>query len=361
MTAFQKEIKEYKEVAKELGYRDLSFKEYSEINKYEVWFKSNNRYNNFVSHAYLVDDCLQVLPIQLHNRISSKNFINLMDFWLYFSQLHQVNRIVLTNAKGAKEEHDTPWQAHPYEIAINISEIMGFKKGDKASRGQDVVNIHSLFPVYKAIEDACAAIHAEDTSFNYSFNETTETDAFIVADLDWLGTENKLTFCLKEGSYCFYRQEKRYPFKLTNLQEVLENVLEDVQEGVKLKNLIQPPVVNLAKLIKSILHSYKEEFALKTSARIMDCFLDMDFTYQQVEKEAARINELSRAKDILTFGFREDEVTFHFFNQCYVILTKDEPHLPMTVKIVESEKEVISHYQQMLDHKMRKVFALKSI
>jgi hypothetical protein len=353
-------MKAYKEVAKELGYRDLSFKEYPEFNKYEVWFKANNKHNNFISHAYLEDDCLQIVPMQLNNRISSINFINLMDFWLYFSQLHQVTRIILTNTKGTKEEHDIPWESHPYEIAVHIAVIMGFEKLDKNQGEQDVANIRSLFTAYKAIVDACEAIHLEDVSFDYLLNDTTETDAFITVDFKWLGVENKFTFSLEDESYCMYHQEKRYTFEFTNLQKVIETILEDVQEGAKLKNLIQPPVVNLTKLIKSTLHSYKEEFAVETSVQIMDCFLNMKYTYQQVEKEAARINELSRY-NILSFGFREDEVTFRFFDQYYVVLTKDEPHLPIPVKIVESEKEVILHYQQILDRNMRKVFAFKSI
>lgn len=299
-------------------------------------------------------DALELFPFHLEKRNYYLDAIFAMEYWLEYANIHNLSTIRLV--KGKDYANGPTWLQHDYIDTLKIFKLMGFVSHDEGENWSlTVERATHLFPAYQKIREAFENVKQNDITFTYRFVNIFHKNAFLCFNYEWEGTDENIEFLLVDDQYSFIHLGKEYSFNFDNLSEVIAEALQVTTERNKLKNLLNPPTDNIGKLVYSLMGYRHPKIASLTNLAIMEKFIELGYTYKEVETEAVRLNEGVQAK-IISFGEKQKQITVRFFDTHYLVLLVEGHDEPLSANIVSTEKEVIDIYQNHLVKNMTKKF-----
>lgn len=355
--------KDYRTKLKQDGLYTLSFPVKNE--RHHTFMLKNRLIDRHATQTrgHVSNDSLCLFPFHTESYIHYLDAIFAMEYWLVYAEIHNLSTIRLIG-KEVKEYTNGPlWIYDDYVDLLNIFRKMGFVHHKENQTWElSVEKAINFFPTYEKIREVLASINKNDITFSYRVVNIFHKNAFLCFNYEWEGTTDNLEFLYSEGQYSFTHLGKEYPFDLTNLSEVISEALHVTTERNKLKNLLNPPTANIEKLVNSLMGYQNRKAGPRTYTAIMEGFLELGYTYKEVETEATRINEGNGVHaSLLSFGERNHQITVCFFEKHYLVLLVVAHNEPLSVDIVPTEKKVIEVYQKHLITSMTRKFEEQGI
>lgn len=312
--------KDFQQKMNSLGHYSATIQNKALLNHFRITLKSNQTHRSKItSNGIIVDDTLTLIPFICDALVSKRDFLYMMDYWIGFAKLNQLSTIRLVPKIGASGRILKYWDDSSNLGFMKTALSLGFKNSTNHEFAISIEqsNILDVLDMRLTIEEVFESIRKEDLSFVLDLNTLPTSDSsFYRYAFRWRGASNQFLFFYEKGLYYLVFNEEKMFFDKSNLVEIIQSLLQQMEDSLRIKNLIEPPHDILLSLLTkhcgflSILNPIAEE--------AMESFIQLGYTYEEVEAEAARLNEIKGlpAKNKLA-SLPYNERTLQFFNKYY--------------------------------------------
>lgn len=354
-TAYKKEFKQ-KMIA--LEHYSVTIPHISLENNFRITLKSNRSPNKKVtSNGIIVDDTLTLRPLICHSAISRRDFLFMMDYWIGFAKLKQLAHIRLVPKFGSSGNIVKYWDDSSNLGYMQTSLSLGFKSlsNHESTISLEQSDILEVLTMRQTIADAFGLIQKEDLSFVEEIHRLSTSDSsFYQFAFKWRGVSNQFIFFYEEGHYYLTFNKEQISFTKNNVADLIHSLLQQMDEGLRIKNLIDPPHdILLAFLTKCC----GPIFTLNpVTKEVMELLIQLGYTFEEVEAEAARLKEIKETTTktkLASLPYKER--TIQFFNKHYfsIILQSAEPKIFI---ISENIDDIVQFHADYFHNQLTKRF-----
>lgn len=349
---FKEHKKTYQERMEKLDNYTTRIPNMTVANYYQATFNSKMNNLKMTSNARIEDDILFLLPLHTNVSINKLDFLVILDYWTFLAKWKGLTSIQLSSRK-VNENVVKKWN-NVNEFLTMIEQI-GFMKRNGKEYEILVEDVPDLIDTRMVITNLLNAIHENDLSFNFTDFYKSDPSAFYEVRFEWRGVSKNLLFYCHDKNYSFVYEGRNIPFTQKTIAGTIENILQKIEESVKLKNLLDPPFVNISKLLNTKCGLSKSIQTDTLAKNIMETFINLGFSYKQVEVEAVRLEEsvgFTMGGHLLPY----QESLFRFFDSHYLAII----HLSkfnLEFVLTEDIQDVITFHNEYLQKRVAKRFA----
>lgn len=337
-------------------------KEYSEeiesISSYKVSFSSSNLYvsllnkedevDEIISRAHVVGDSLQLEPMEIHRMLEKRDFLFVMKYWTAYANMENLTTICLI-PKTNQDERTLTWDDLNYSRIADYLTKLSLLSSDDMLPSTSLEKFPDMLELLVAVEESMHIIKERDITFYWTPYGRRNPNSFISYFFSWKGTENDFHLTIRNDDYYLEWNNQSFSLTLDNTLALLTNILEEITDNVRLKNLVNPPVVHLAAFMESIIGTtrYDSEVRTKKLAKsIMDDLIHLGCSNDEIEAEACRMyTESSVGIHLPHSKLPYREQTIFFLNKYYVSVIIEKDH-QYTYNITEKKEDVFSFYMK---------------
>lgn len=312
---FNEHKKTYQERMEKLGCYTTRIPSMSLANHYQITFTSKTRNLKMTSNARIEDDVLCLLPLFTNIGNNKLDFLVVLDYWAILAKWKGLSSIRLTTTKYNEDVVKT-WN-NLNELQPMVEQI-GFTKRNGSYFEILINDVPDLIDMRMTITNLLNTIHVKDLSFNFTDDMKSDPSSFYEVHFEWRGLSKKFLFYCRDKSYSFIYEGRIISFTQETIAQKIETILQEIEESVKLKNLLEPPFVNVLRLL-SIKCGLSKNVDSETLAKnIMNAFINLGIPYEQVEAEAVRIKKSNTSKtNNSTLPYKE--ALFQFFDSHFAL------------------------------------------
>lgn len=310
----------------------------------------NDTRDVIISRARISNNSLHLEPFDTYGIAKKRNFLFVMGYWSAYASMNNLSTFHLIpkiNINGhVMKTWDDAKLIHMHSLLDSLQQFFPIK----ASPVFSFEKMSRMFEILLVAEEAFQSKQKQDITFLYSAHRKETTLSFIGYLLKWKGTENKFYFTNLNDDFYLEWNDKSYLLTNDNLSTLMANLFSEIEENVRLKNLVHPPVEHLSKLMKGELGSSTYTSSLMTkelAETIMDELIRLGHSNDEIEAEACRLfKETSAGIDLPPSKLPYLEQTFYFLKKYYVSVVLEENNNHYTHIITENKEDVFSFYMK---------------
>lgn len=317
------------------------------------------------SFVYLKDDTLAAtFPIGYSARDNNKNAMAILHYLITYARFKRISEIRLRevadlNGWSPKACH---WDNRDANRSAAYITALGFTRKNPKSLNDDLISptisINDSFNILETVHLHLSNRTKDDATFFFFEKEVTyrRDDAFFSFYVKHLGLAIQFHVITTEGKYYLLKNNDiAFEFTEENFAIQFDDLINKEHDSNQLKILVNPPIDNLADLLVRK-RSGSAVNVKEVAETIMHQFIEKEFAFDEVEREAARILNDNSKEEIILFNAPFAHGSYYFFGKYHVAYSFDNLTDTTNVIVTESTDDIQIFYKEQFEKSLRGIF-----
>lgn len=345
---------DYKSRLLKLGYQGVSVRPQTHEFHKKIITKGEGKAESFI---YIEGNALvATFPISGFSTGNKKSIMAILHYLKSYSKFKNFAEIRLRGilAKGFWDVNPTlrHWDDEKICKISGFIETLGFKKENPELKDSDLILSSEVmldsFDILETVYFYLTHKSLEDPTFIVSEGEKkhSRNDAFYSFYVEHLGLNIQFHVTTIKGKHFLVKNnDTAFEFTKESFSIQLNDLLNKEHNSNALKTLMNPPVDNLAKLLVKTSKSHLKG-VIDVADVIMQQFIEIGFTFDEVEKESARILHENLKEDICHFDAPFKNGSFRFFGKYYLAFALENQSSIASMLIADNMNDIRTFYEE---------------
>lgn len=344
-----------------LGYEGVTVRPQTNEYHKKIVLRGEGKTESFI---HLKDDSLAAtVPSGGFATGNKKNSMAILHYLTAYAKFKGASEIRLREIGNKNGWHSLfrHWDSKDSTKLSDYISALGFKRQNPEVETEDLIlpslvmidSFDILEKVYLHLSNATK----EDPTFTFRESEVSHkrSDSFFSFHIKHLGLAIQFHIITTEGKYYLIKNDDlSFEFTKENFSAQFDDLIKEEHASNQLKILINPPIDNLLKLLVHKSRSQTPDIR-GVADTIMQQFIDKDFTFDEVEKESARILKDNLNKEIFIFSAPFTHGTFCFFGQYYVAYSYDHQLKKASMLFTENTGDIHTYYLKQFEDSLKEI------